>query len=334
MKIYINTSLDPQFNLACEEYLLEHSREDVFMLWRNSPAVIIGKNQNAFAEVDFDFLRENDVKLVRRLTGGGAVFHDLGNVNYTFITSDNPDGIDFARFTEPIIRVLEGFGIRARLSGRNDLVADTPEGERKFSGSAQCRCSCADGRVRTLHHGTLLWSSDLSSLVGALRVKPEKLKSKGIRSVSSRVVNLCELASERLSAELLIERIAAYAEARFGGEAERFDASLDAGILELVRTKYAADEWNLGRMGNFTVEGRRRFPYGEVGLSLRVERGVIVEARFDGDFFGELEPSTLETRLCGVRFERPALEAALAGSERYIAGSTPEALAGLIFEKN
>ena len=163
---------DPYFNLAMEEYLIDTAGdEEIFILWRNEPSVIIGRNQNAFSELDVSFAREHDIKVVRRLTGGGAVFHDLGNINYTFISPDIDGGsLNFARFCEPIVRALRALGLDASLSGRNDILAEG----RKVSGTAQCVRS---GHV--MHHGTLLWDADFSAMAGVLRPDTESLPQRG-----------------------------------------------------------------------------------------------------------------------------------------------------------
>ena len=201
--VIFNSSLDPYFNLAAEQYLLERrDTAPVFMIWRNSPAVIIGKNQNAYAELNEAFIRENDIKVVRRLTGGGAVFHD---VNYTFISpKQGANALDFARFCAPIIEALCDLGANAVLSGRNDIEIDG----RKVSGNAQTVCG-----DRILHHGTLLWSADLSKLAGALKVDPEKIASKGIKSVRSRVANIRDLIGSEMSATDFIDYLFSRADA-------------------------------------------------------------------------------------------------------------------------
>ena len=168
MRIIPTTSLDPHFNLAAEEYLLTQSKEEIFMLWRNDRSVIIGKNQNAYAELNLPFVEEHNVKVVRRMTGGGAVFHDPGNINFTFIVNSAEKAIDFVPYTAPIIDYLRSLGADATLSGRNDILIDG----RKVSGNAQCVLN-----GRTMHHGTLLFSSDMSELAGALKVDESKIKS-------------------------------------------------------------------------------------------------------------------------------------------------------------
>ena len=182
MRFLILKGRDPYRNLAVEEYLFRHAKEDVFLLWQNDPTVVIGKNQNAYAELDLDYVRARGIRVARRITGGGAVYHDGGNINYSVIAVGAAEGgLDFAPYTAPILEALLHFGVRAELSGRNDLLV----GDRKISGNAQFR---ADGRV--LHHGTLLYDSDLEVLSSALRVDEEKLRAKSIRSHRSRVVNI------------------------------------------------------------------------------------------------------------------------------------------------
>ncbi|WP_462327979.1 lipoate--protein ligase family protein, partial [Desulfobaculum sp.] len=182
MRYIMNTSTDPAFNLAAEEWLLMNTQDEVFMLWRNAPAVIVGRNQNTLAQIDVDFVRERGIPVVRRLSGGGAVFHDLGNINFTFISNDAGGGaLDFLRFTTPIVEALGRMRVMCSFDGRNDLVIDG----RKVSGNAQ---HIAAGRV--LHHGTLLFSSDVTDISGALRVDPEKYKDKAVKSVRKRVTNI------------------------------------------------------------------------------------------------------------------------------------------------
>jgi lipoate-protein ligase A len=181
MRAIFNRSTDPYFNLASEEYLLDTSEDDVFMLWRNSPSVIVGKNQNTWEQIDAAYTEKHGIAVVRRITGGGAVFHDLGNVNFSFVTeADSSKKLNFEKFTDPVVRALSGMGVDARLDGRNDLVA---EGF-KISGNAECVKTGRTGRQMMLHHGTLLFCADLTRLAAALRVDPEKIKSKGIKSVS------------------------------------------------------------------------------------------------------------------------------------------------------
>ena len=178
MKFLTLKTTNPNINLATEEYLFTHCEDDIFMLWQNEPTVVIGKNQNAFAELNMDYIKNNNIHVVRRITGGGAVYHDLGNVNYTFISGKKGSvGIDFEYFTKPIIHALPSLGISAELSGRNDILIDG----KKISGNAQHTSG-----NRVLHHGTLLFDSDLSVLSDALKVDEEKIKAKAIIEKSTK----------------------------------------------------------------------------------------------------------------------------------------------------
>ncbi len=340
MKLYINTHTDAYFNLASEEYLLTHATDDIIMLWRNEPAVIIGKNQNAFAEINFDFTNENNIKVVRRLTGGGAVFHDLGNVNFTFISPNGSKlaegiregGLDFAHFTKPIINALCELGIGAELSGRNDIIVNTANGERKVSGNAQC---VVDGV--TLHHGTLLFSAEMSRLQGALNVDPTKLKSKGIASVRSRVANIRELLvdNSEISDVLAFENyIAGWLSREFLCEAEAFSPDMEEGINALVRDKYSTDGWNLRRFGNFERECKKRFDFGLVEASFSVKNGLISDIVIGGDFFGVCDASELSERLRGTEYSRNAVGNKLneIGISDYISGADSEKITDLLCE--
>ncbi|MBQ7500068.1 MAG: lipoate--protein ligase [Clostridia bacterium] len=334
MIVYRNNRLDPYFNLASEEYLIDNSTEPVFMLWRNAPAVIIGKNQNAYAEVDEKYLRENSIALVRRLTGGGAVFHDPGNVNFTFIVDeDGAEKLDFARFTLPIINALRDMGLDASLSGRNDIAVNcgrTSGGEpcannvKKISGNAQCVRS---GKI--MHHGTLLYSADLSKVAAALRPDPDKIKSKGIDSVRSRVANIVDLCSTDMSVEEFMDHIAS----RIEGEVREFDEDQIRAISKLSEEKYSTWEWNWGRSKEYSIAKKRYFPFGLVRIGLETGHGIITDISIGGDFFGVGDISDIERALSGKRFEYETVSSVLSGADiaKYISGASADDLLELIF---
>ncbi|MBO7403423.1 MAG: lipoate--protein ligase [Clostridia bacterium] len=323
MKYYRGISTDPYLNLASEQFLLDTEDGEVFMLWQNSRSVILGRNQNAYAEVNLPFVEENGIPVVRRLTGGGAVFHDLGNLNFTFIVPrERCPEMDFARFVLPMAEALREMGVPAELSGRNDLVADG----RKISGNAQCVW-----RDRVMHHGTLLVDADLSFMDGALRADADKLRSKGIKSVRSRVGNLAEYVPG-LDAEGLARRL----EDRILGGAERavFTEEQRAGIEKLAREKYRTWEWNFGASGTFGQQVKRRFPYGSVELDFASEHGVLTGVRFSGDFFGIRPVEELESALLGCRLIRGELAERLAREKvgQVIYGATPDEIAAMFEE--
>ncbi len=317
--VIYNPCLDAYFNLAAEEYLLD--REDarpVFMLWRNADAVVIGRNQNAYAEVNGGYVASHGIKVVRRLTGGGAVFHDAGNVNYTFIVPEkDAEALDFARFAAPMTEALRSLGADASLSGRNDIEA----GGRKISGNAQC---VRGGRI--LHHGTLLWSSDPSKIAASLAVDPEKMTAKGIKSVRSRVANIRDLTGSDMDVTGFIGYLFGFV----GAEPRGFDERETAAIRALRETKYSTWEWNYGESKSFSAEAKGRFPFGGVDIRYDADGGVIKEASVSGDFFGVREISGLENALCGARLEKDARTAALSGVGDYIAGASPSDIARLI----
>lgn len=273
----IDPETDPYRNLAAEEYLLHNFSQPVFRLWRNQNCVVIGRNQNALAEIDLDYVRSHSIKVVRRLSGGGAVFHDLGNVNFTFIDARR-DGEDtsqmFRRFTAPILEALSALGIDARLEGRNDLCID----HRKFSGNAICT-----ERGRVLQHGTLLFSASMSSLSGALRSRSLKYSDKAVKSNISRVTNI----SSHLPRQMEVEEFVQYLAGRIsGGEPLYTYTDADkAAIRELAGSKYSTDAWNFAASPRYSFSNSAKLPCGVVELTFDVERGIISRLSITGDFF-------------------------------------------------
>ena len=330
MRAIFNGSTDPYFNLAAEEYLLYAADDDIFMLWRNAPSVIIGKNQNAWAEVDIGYVKENGIPVVRRLTGGGAVFHDLENVNFTFITkADDSSKLNFEKFTRPIIEALSSLGVEASLDGRNDVVAEGA----KISGNAECVITNDRGEKMMLHHGTLLFNADISKLTAALKADPEKMKSKGIKSVSSRVKNIRALDSYRGpdSVEEFMEKLFS---AVSHGDVGALSDGETKGIEELRRTKYSLWEWNFGSSPEFERSRSARFPFGTVNVMTVCRRGALEKVKIYGDFFGTEDIDALEKLLCGVKYDLPsALEVLTENAEllaRCISGAEPGQIAPLI----
>lgn len=332
--LFRNESTEPYFNMACEEYLLSTLREPAVMLWRNAPAVIIGKNQNARENVDFGFAEANGIKVVRRLTGGGAVFHDLGNVNYTFIVPGTDAPYDFRSFSEPIIEALASLGISAECSGRNDLLADG----RKFSGTARCEYVSPGGTL-VMHHGTLLFDADISRLTGALKVDPEKIRSKGIKSTASRVVNLSSLLKSPMSVLDFIDHLRRFFLAR-GAEERSFSESDRKKIAALAKEKYASPAW-IFRAGaeDFDISREKRYPFGNVRVSVSCAAHdvglspVISRASLDGDFFGDKDKSVVEKALVGAEFTRSGILAALSATDvgASVHGADAETIAELLF---
>ena len=322
-KLIFNTRTDPHFNLALEEYLLTKRSENFFMLWRNKKSVIVGMNQNAAAEINAPFVRENGIAVVRRLTGGGAVFHDEGNINYTFIENGTEHMNDYAHFSAPLIKALEKHGIKAELSGRNDIVADG----RKISGAAQC---VKNGRV--LHHGTLLYSADLTALEGALNVSAVKIESKGIKSVRSRVVNISELLENPADVKGFMTALFDEIKTVTGGEIYNLSHGETEEANALADEKYRADDWNYGTKSDFNLRYEKRLPSGCYDANLRVENGVIKELRLYGDYFANSDISTFERAFCGVKYDYESIVRA-AGKEEvsaYLPSVTPALFAEIL----
>ena len=334
MRVIIHTHTDPYFNMAAEEYLLENETQDVFMLWRNDNAVVIGKNQNAWAEVNVPFTEEHGITVVRRLSGGGAVFHDLGNVNFTYITAHDPArGIDFRPFLEPILRALASLGVEAEADGRNDVVVSGA----KISGNAQCVHRLPGGGERLLHHGTMLFSSDLSRLTSALKVSPEKIRAKGVASVRQRVTNLTDVPGfpEEMTVEEFMNHLARNA---VSAEAELIPLTEEetAGIRALRDKKYAAWEWNFGASLRHESEKSLRFPFGTLNASYTAKNGAIESIRLFGDYFGQRPVAELENILRDIPLREEDLREALirlpAPVEEYIRGAAAEDIVHLIVQ--
>lgn len=231
-----NDNTDPYFNLALEEYLLKEFNEDCFMLWQNEPCVVIGKNQNPLAEINQEFVEKNNIKVARRLSGGGAVYHDLGNLNFTFIINDTQNSLrDYRKFTTPIVKVLAELGVKVEWSERNDLIIDGL----KFSGNAQYK-----HKNRLLHHGTILFSSNLNNVRAALKTDNNK-SGRWVKSLPSPITNV----QEHLKKPLNLEELKIIIQNQIKnslGSLSNYDLTVTdvEKIIKLVKEKYANLEWN------------------------------------------------------------------------------------------
>ena len=302
--LYLETgSTDPCYNLAFEQYILEHRREgDWLLLWQNENTVVIGLNQNAREEIDEDFVRSHGIHVVRRMTGGGAVYHDLGNLNYSFITDAGEHSLlTIRRFTEPVCRALAALGVQAETSGRNDILVDG----RKISGVAQRVCG---GRI--LHHGTLLFDSDPAMIAGALRADPEKFRSKSAKSVRSRVGNLRELLPPGMDIRqfwtLLLRELTADGIRRPTLEVSELEE-----IRRLAEERYRSWDWTYGRSPDYEMKNRSRFAGGTLEVRLSTHEGRIRDIVFYGDYMAKADNGALCAALQGLPFRRDAVASAL-----------------------
>ena len=320
-----NKSRDAYFNLASEEYLMENFTEDIFMLWRNDRTIVVGKNQNTLAEINADYVKRHNINVVRRLSGGGAVYHDTGNINFTFILTAGNLFSDYETFTRPIVSFLKGLGVNAALSGRNDLVIDG----KKISGNAQYMHG---GRI--LHHGTLLFSACAADLEGALRVSGDKISSKGIKSVRSRVTNISSHLPSPMTVEEFISALGDYM-IKNADSCTKYD--LDAvrgGIERLKESKYSRWEWNYGYSPKYGFCKSSRFPCGGVEINLDVGTdGIIKNAVVRGDFFSEKPVSELEAALCGLKHRESDISGLMdrINISEYISGITSEQFLNSVF---
>ena len=290
MKFLHLKSHDPYLNLAIEEYLFKKTSDNIFILWQNEPWIVVGKNQNAYAEINLQHIREKNIKIVRRITGGGAVYHDLGNVNYTFISSERAD-IDFAYFTRPIISALDALGVKVNLSGRNDL--ETTDG-RKISGNAQ---RAEGGRV--LHHGTLLFNSDMGVLSSALKVDREKLMAKSVRSVQARVANISEYLEKDITVDEFISFVTEHIVSLYNPE---FIEAPDNDEINALCHRNASDEWLYpGRdfLSRYNIIRKKRYDIGTVECSIALKNNIISDIKISGDFFEAGNVAELEEKLKG-----------------------------------
>jgi lipoate-protein ligase A len=306
--IYLpNNSTDPHFNLAFEETIFNAAEpgETYILLWQNSPSVIIGKHQNTIAEINGQFIRERGVNVVRRMTGGGAVYHDLGNLNFSFIQpAGGQVAPDFQAFVRPVMAALKKLGIATEFSGRNDLTI----GGKKFSGNAQC---IKNGKG--LHHGTLLFDVNLDDLEAALCPDMAKIASKGVASVRSRVTNISGHLSRKMTvAEFKETLLLCIAQDQPLTEQAVTEADL-AAAHSLADCRYRTWDWNYGQSPSANIKREKRFIPGKVEAWIDVENGRIRELAFYGDFFSVGDPAAVAKALIGLRYEYGELAAALAG---------------------
>src|SRR5690625_454939 len=331
MKFIDNKGItDPYINLALEEYVLQHFGEkDTYLLFYiNEPSIIIGKNQNSVEEINTEYVDKNNIKVVRRLSGGGAVYHDKGNLNFSFITKDDGDSFhNFAKFTEPVVKALNKMGVPAELIGRNDLLIEG----RKFSGNAQFAT-----KGRMFSHGTLMFDSEIEHVVAALNVKKEKIESKGIKSIRSRVANITEFLDEKITMDEFKKTILQFIfNVDDEGDVPQYELSEQdwENVYELSEKRYQQWEWNYGRSPAFNKQVSHKFTSGLIDVSLDVKKGIIDNCKIYGDFFGLGEVQDIENKLSVVRHKREAVETALEDVDitHYLGKITKDEFINLIY---
>ncbi len=326
MRYIRNNSTDVYFNMAFDEYALEQLPldEPLFYLWQNRSAVIIGINQNIHAEVDLDYARQHDIAVARRITGGGAVYHDLGNLNYTIVGRSTDMERDYPEYARYMLHALQSLGIRAELSGRNDILVDG----RKVSGYAK--------RVykdRLMVHGTLMYDVDIEQLTRVLTPPSQKLEVKGIASVRSRVLNLREYLPQFTDISTLIQALERYLSCQYQDEEMLLTEAQLCEIRAIAANKFATSDWLYGRSPSNAVTYAKRLPCGNVAVHMDIKKGVIAQCTITGDFLGNAPIAAIETLLQGCLYERVALQQRLAtlNMQDYLDNTDNETFINLLF---
>ena len=297
------TNSDPYFNLAAEEYFLKNFHEDFFMLWRSKPSVVVGKHQNALAEINHEFVQKNQIPVARRLSGGGTVFHDAGNVNFTFIRNvEKISEVNFKVFTVPVVEALKKLGVETYTTGRNDLQI----GGKKISGNAE-----HVHKNRVLHHGTLLFNSRLDSLKGALKVDLSKFEDKAVQSNRSEVTNI----ANHLKMPISVEEFTNFLFGEISKNYIEFQVyELTQDDLETIEKlsveKYQTWDWIFGYSPRYRFKNNLKTENGEIQISLLVEKGLLAEVLVSGSIEVELSQK-ITKQLVGCRHDFVAVKAVL-----------------------
>ena len=328
MKYLELSTTDPYWNLALEAYVFTHMDPDesYFLLWQIENSILIGKHQNTIEEINQEFVDAHHIHVLRRLTGGGAVYHDMGNLNFSFIVRQNTENsYNFRFFVEPVLEVLHSLGVPAEFTGRNDLTIHGL----KFSGNAQCAW-----HGRLLHHGCLMLDANVDYLSEALRVKKVKYESRGIKSVHSRVTCINDHLEQKLTMEEFKKKLRDAVLSREDVQPLTLREEDYRGIRKIRDEQFATWEWNYGRSPSYNLKRERKFPAGLVTAYLQVQAGHIQSVRFFGDFFGNQNLSQREQAMRHLPLDNqlPVLLARL-HPERYMKGIAADEVASLILNE-
>lgn len=329
MKYIVNTSNDPAYNVALEAYAFQKLTDidEIFILWINEPAIIIGRHQNTIQEINKEFIDKNGIHVVRRLSGGGAVYHDLNNLNYTIISNNTQEGaFDFQTFSKPVIDTLAKLGVKAEFTGRNDLEING----QKFAGNAQ-----AYYKGRMMHHGCLLFDVDMSVLGQALKVSKDKIESKGIKSVRARVTNIVDHLSDRITVQEFSDAILAQMKEEYPEMDEYVLSDAELSEIQAMRdNQFATWDWTYGKAPEYTIERGVRYPAGKITTYANVENSTIKSVKIFGDFFGVKPVDDIEKMLEGVRYDYKDVLAALktVDTSQYFSRMTPEEITKAIVD--
>lgn len=329
MKYIVNNSHNPAYNVALEAYAFREllAEDELFILWINEPTIVIGKHQNAIEEINKTYTDEHGIHVVRRLSGGGAVYHDLNNLNYTIISNKSQEGaFDFKTFSQPVIETLADLGVTATFTGRNDLEIDG----KKFCGNAQ-----AYYKGRMMHHGCLLFDVDMTVLGNALQVSKDKIESKGVKSVRARVTNILDELPEKMTVEAFSNQLLNKMKESYPDMTEYVFSDDDLkNIQALADQQFGTWDWTYGEAPEYIIKRSVRYPAGKITTYANVEKSVIKGMKLYGDFFGIKDVADIEQALIGLRYEYPDVLAKLQtiDTTQYFTNITPQEIAKAIVE--
>ena len=329
MKYIVNKSHNPAYNIALEAYAFRELRDEdeLFILWINEPTIVIGKHQNTIEEINKSYIDEHGIHVVRRLSGGGAVYHDLNNLNYTIISNKTQEGaFDFKTFSQPVIETLADLGVTATFTGRNDLEIDG----KKFCGNAQ-----AYYKGRMMHHGCLLFDVDMTVLGNALQVSKDKIESKGVKSVRARVTNILDELPEKITVQEFSNRLLGKMKASYPDMTEYVLSDEELTEIEkLADNQFATWDWTYGKSPDYTIKRSVRYPAGKITSYVKVEKSMITGLKIYGDFFGIKDVSDIEEELIGLRYEYQDILAKLQTIDTtpYFTNITPQEIAKAVVE--